>query len=460
MKATFIGGGSLRLLPLFRGMFAKAPQIWNDGEIRLYDLKQDRAEAVAALIRACPEFSTVKNCKVICPSTMEDSLRDIDVLYLSMAAIRQPSSSLAAFASYDHSIYPSDQLSLDGAFLTLRLGSFILDLARKMEVLCPKALMLIFPNPVSVYSCMVNTYTKIKALGICGGFNNHRWDLTRLLFGKEECDEKWNVVAAGVNHLSYIIRGEYEGEDLYSSICPKYLTDDWKCLPGTELSCETLYKMYRRYGTLIFSTELDGIAHIYPELALNHLYRNDNLEKRRTGFDAKEQGEKARQDIETKFAEFIANSKAPEKIDWNSTDRQVRGLYGVNTHDISLPIFKAVAGIEKMRIVASRPNYGAINDLPENAAVEYTMDIFKDQITPVEDQYIPRPFYGLTASLSQYQTLLAEAVAKRDCRTFADALDSYPLYIFNKNKRSLIRQLFDIYSDVDPVMLEAKKYFI
>ncbi len=215
MKVTFLGGGSLRLLPILRGIMGEIPEVFRGGEIRLLDRRQERAEAVARLIEACPEYQNV-SCKITCPEEIDAALEGIDVLYLTMAARREPSETLAAFAAQEHGYYSSDQLSVNGAFLSLRLGNTILDIARKMEKLCPQALMLIFPNPVSVYSCMVNTYTKIKALGICGGFNNHRWDLSRLC-GRNEFDPDWNVVAAGVNHLSFILRGEYKGEDLYAS---------------------------------------------------------------------------------------------------------------------------------------------------------------------------------------------------------------------------------------------------
>ena len=434
MKAAFIGGGSLRLLPIFRGIFASSPQIFENGEIRLIDLHKDRAEAVARLVQACPEFATVKNCKVI---VADETM----ALYLGM--------------KYNYN--SSDQLSVNGAFLSLRLGFTILNFARKMEQLCPNALMLLFPNPVSVYSHMVNTYTKIRALGICGGFTNHRLDLTRLCFSREALDYNWDVVAAGVNHLSYIIRGDYEGEDLYSSICPKHLTDTWTSLPGHEFACESLYKAYRRYGTLIFSSESDGIAQIFPDLALEVLMKRLQTE---AAFNRAETTEMAKQRINATFAKFIETSKHPETVDWDDGSLEATNYYGINRFDIILPILKALAGIEKMRIVASRPNYGAIRDLPEKCAVEYTMDIFKEQSTPVADQYIPRPFYGLTASLSEYQTLIGDAIARHDNHLFANALAAFPQHTFRENKRQLILKLFDMYSDVDPYMLEAKKYFL
>ena len=71
MKAAFIGGGSLRLLPIFRGIFKQTPEVFRGGEIRLIDLKQDRAEAVAKMVAACPEYQDVK-CKITVTGNLDD----------------------------------------------------------------------------------------------------------------------------------------------------------------------------------------------------------------------------------------------------------------------------------------------------------------------------------------------------------------------------------------------------
>ena len=462
MKAAFIGGGSLRLLPIFRGIFHECPEIFRNGEIRLIDLKLDRAEAVARLIAACPEYQNVQ-CKVVATTNMDEGLTGIDVLYLTMAAQREPTETLAKFLAYEYGYFSSDQLSVNGASLSLRLGGLILDIAKKLEKLSPKALMLIFPNPVAVYSCMVNRFTKIKALGICGGFGNHRWDLGRLCFGKDGFDPNWNVVAAGVNHLSFILRGEYKGEDLYSSLLPRTLTDSWKPMEFNntgiakemmEMAISDLYNMYRKYNTLVFSTEYDGLAHISIGNSEKILKKYDGS---RDAFDVKNARANELARIEKRFAEFIDLSKNPEKVQWDLPRRE-NPYCGRDITDISIPILKAVAGIEKMRIVASHPNYGVVEGLPEGAAAEYTMDIFKDTITPVENQYIPSPFRGLIASLSEFQTLIAEALANRDPRIFAAALDAYPVHRFETKRKEFFRKMFDLYTDVDPLWSKAMDY--
>ena len=463
MKITFLGGGSLRLLPIVRGIFQETPEVLQGGEIRLADLKTERAEAVARMIKGCPEYSSV-NCKVEVFSELDRALEGTDVLYLTMAAVREPSDTQALFLGKEYGYISSDQLSVNGAFLALRLGGFMFSLAQKLERLSPNALMLIFLNPVSVYSCMVNTYTKIKALGICAGFNNHRWDLSRMC-GRDCFDPNWNVVAAGVNHCSFILRGDYKGEDIFSSYLPKYLTDDWVCPPNLTGNATPqilvhaltdLYNMFRKYKTMVFSTESDGLDHVFIE---HGRFTQDELIRRVSPFDPATRKEQSLEEIEKRFAEFIALSKDPAQVPWSDPGKY-NSLIRVNFTDISIPILKALAGFEKMRIVASRPNFGAVAGLPDNAALEYTMDIFKDTVTPVENQYIPSPFKGLIASLSEFQTLQADAIAQRDPKLFAAALDAYPVNRLTPERKEFFRKMFEIYDDLDPIWKKSLDYIL
>ena len=454
MKAAFVGGGSLRLLPIFRAVFQKVPEAFRGGEIRLLDLKRERAEAVARMVKACPEYKNVE-CRITVTDDMEEAMNGIDVFYLTMGVLRQPTETLAAMLAQEYGCISSDQLSINGGFLAMKLGPLILDMARKLERLSPNALMLIFANPVAVYSNIVNLNTKIRALGICGGFSNHRWDLTRLCFGKDENDLSWDVVAAGVNHLSFILRGSYKGEDLFGSLLPRCLTDSWKCMNfGENILLErvvkNLFQMYRKYGTLIFSTEIDGLAHVMRDEVLE--FQKKGLE---APFDPESAGREWREKLRKDFDTFEKMSMNPAAVDWSYPPKIHRkeNLFTdpVYLH-ISVPIFRAVAGTEKMRIAASRPNYGAIEGLPANAASEYTMDIFGKEITPVENQYVPSPFQGLVASLSEYQTLLAEAIAKRDPRILAAAFDAYPVHRFRSERKDFLRKMFDLYPEIDPAM--------
>ena len=121
MNAVFIGGGSLRLLPLLRGVFANSPECFRNGEIRLVDREVSRAEAVGKLLTACPEYRNVK-CNVRWSDDLEACLPGTDVLYLTMGARCEPTYSQSMFISNRYGFFSTDNLSVNGAFLSLRLG--------------------------------------------------------------------------------------------------------------------------------------------------------------------------------------------------------------------------------------------------------------------------------------------------------------------------------------------------
>ncbi len=458
MNVVFIGGGSLRIAPIVRGMLNRGG-ILEDGSVRLVDLKLDRAEAVGNAIKSCPEIKDV-NCEVMVTDNLDLALDGADALYITMAIEREPSLYQAQEASVRHGYLCSDQLSVNGAFLAARGGPPIMMFARKMEKYCPDAAMLIFANPVPVYSAMINNYTKVKALGICAGYTNHCWDLPRFC-GKDEFDESMNVVSAGVNHMAFILRGIWQDRDLFD-IMREHFTEDWqqpKVKIGNEKAIhEALRRMgelLTRYDTTIFSTEGDGIDHLFPEAG---------LEKQRRQFvklspeELKQHTAKAAAEIDKKFAEFAAEPQRnnPGLWDGNVNDNQ---LFGINENDLGIPILAAIAGQGAFQIAASAPNNGAVDGFSDRASLEYTMIIDGKNITPVENQYIPAPFHGVISGMSEFQTLQADAIAQSSARLFADALEAYPLNQFTSNRREYYREMFGIYSDIRECFRDAVKYF-
>jgi alpha-galactosidase/6-phospho-beta-glucosidase family protein len=170
-----------------------------------------------------------------------------------------------------------------------------------------------------------------------------------------------------------------------------------------------------------------------------------------TSYNPVEAGKAAAQKIENNFKILLESAKNPlqEKI------YSANPLFAANTRDISVPIFKACAGIEKMRIVASGVNNGAISNMPLNAAVEYTMDIDGMKITPVENQFVPAPFADMVSALSEFQTLLGEAIVKHDHRIFAAALETY-LFC----NRQVVGKLFGLFKDIiNSEMQKASAFF-
>ena len=451
MKIVFAGGGSLRLIPILRGVLQNCPQVFEDAELRFFDLHADRAQAVITLLRNSPEFRSVKKCRLVLPGTLDEALKDVDVCYITMGIRRQPQSTLAAHISSAAGLISSDQLSLTGAFWGVQLGKTVYGIAEKLAKLSPDALMLIFANPVAVYSSMIERFLGVRTLGICGGFRNHHYDLTRL-FGKDEYTEECDVVAAGVNHLSFILRGTFKNEDIYQSVAPRFLNDSWQNIFNDNFvlheTMELMYNTYRQHNYLVFSSEIDGLFHLDPE-------RINALQKRLLPppetYNPEEAGRAAAETVETNYRKLFQASGNPLQEGIYSENP----LFDAAPRDITIPILKACAGIEKMRVVASALNKGAVSGMPEEAAVEYTIDIDGKKIIPVENQFVPEPFYNTVSALSEFQTLLGEAIAKNDHKIFAAALEAYPYY-----NKEIVGKLFGLFKDIiNSEMYKASAFF-
>ena len=91
---------------------------------------------------------------------------------------------LGAEACYRHRFIPSDNLSPNGAFLAIKGAPILMNIAEQMTRCCPSAWLVDFANPVAVLSGMINNHTTVKSLGVCAGYTNHQWDLSRIL-GKD-----------------------------------------------------------------------------------------------------------------------------------------------------------------------------------------------------------------------------------------------------------------------------------
>lgn len=462
LNVLFVGGGSARLLPILRKV-CQNPAIFDGGSIRLVDRELSRAEAVGRLLLKSPEFANL-NCKVTWSTDFVSQLEGVDAVYLTMAARREPSWSQSLMLSDKYGYIGSDQLSINGAFLSARLGKTIMTFARQMEQYAPQARMLIFPNPVAAYAAGVERHTKIGALGICGGYFNHVWDLTRICLGKDEADYNWNPIVAGINHLSYIIGGDYKGTPIFDLLKAKADDPDWepielpsmrKYFPMSEKYCQVgqrvMIEIFRKYGVAIFSSETDGSMHIAKEM-WDEAQREEK-EKRRASFDPVAAEQRQQEGFAKTFQTLQDASRDGVEPDWTAP------LFSP-VQDITNPILTAFAGHGKMKIAASRLNRGAVKGIPDDHVLEYSMVLDGKDITPYPDLYIPAPFLGLSASLSEFHTLLGDFAATQDPKIFAMALEAYPMHKFEPSRKQFISEMFDLYSDIDPVFRQAEQYLL
>jgi len=465
MKAVFFGGGSHRLISILRSALARRG-VFDNGHIHLYDLNTERAEAVARIVMQSPEFGPA-NCQMTWGNDLDSCLEGANAVAVILMAGSPLSFAMGQVVSDKWGFLCSDNVSPNGALLGVKGAPILLDLAHRMEKKCPNAWLLDFANPVAALSAMVNRHTKIKALGLCQGFTNHFWDINRI-FGKDEYGSGIDVEAAGINHLSFIVKGTRDGQELFSQLDellknpwqPPRLQDRWSKDAQENIlhSVSKLVQFYQELGVLVFSTESDGMIHLEYEEALKDdaARRNGACETPAQAEEKVTQGGCSRQAANEHVAS-LASSILDQDF-W--TAQEPGSLCGLIEDDVFLRALTGIAGVEEVKIVSSRMNEGAIANLPEGVVCEYTQTLFRETVKPFGTYHIPAIVQGLTSALAVHQTLLADACATGDPKLLAHALIAYPMRPYSRAARGLFKDLIEVNLNDIPASLRNTGDFL
>ena len=108
-----------------------------------------------------------------------------------------------------------DTLGIGGIMRGLRTIPVLLEICRDMEELCPDALHLNYANPMAMICWALNEASSIQNIGLC-----HSVQLTARELAADIGVplEEINYLCAGINHMSFFLRFERNGQDLYPLI--------------------------------------------------------------------------------------------------------------------------------------------------------------------------------------------------------------------------------------------------
>ncbi|MBU4211797.1 MAG: hypothetical protein KKD33_04350, partial [Verrucomicrobia bacterium] len=384
MNVVFVGGGSFRTLPIVRAAMAGENALRN-GKIQLVDFNLGRAETVGRLIMKTPEYGG-SNCEITWTNNLDQALSGADLVSISFPVGSWKTCMLSDQASTKYGFHGGDQLSISGAFRSLTGGVIILDIARRMEKHCPSAWLVDHANPVAVYSGLVNNHTKIRALGLCGSCYHPNWDLTRLLFEKDEYRADYKFASAGVNHLTFLLRAEYKGRDVCALLDEKYKGRDWKprlaTLPSAmvktlHFSYGLFQKMRRRFGVIPCANELDGTKHIFPDEFSAHYPKRKRLSAGAIRLLDKKTGANRRKaDLEFRAQlDRVLDSKF-----WAQAD--LAPYFKAAYSDPTAIVMKALGTGKPQWLTASLLNCGAVKGFKGRTVLEYSFTLDKNGVHP------------------------------------------------------------------------------
>jgi alpha-galactosidase len=319
-----------------------------------------------------------------------------------------------------------DTLGMGGIVRALRTAPVMLGIGNDMAELCPGAWLLNYTNPMAMLCWITYAGTPTaRVVGLCHSVQH----TTRQLAGivGVPADEV-AFVGAGINHQSFILRFERDGEDLYPLLDAAIERDP-------ELRRRVRVDIYRRFG--YFPTESSEHGAEYVPWYLRH---DDEVER-----------------LRIPPGEYVRRSR--ENLDeFDRVKAQVTAAQPVHVRrslEYASLIIHSIETGEPRVVYGNVRNAGQIANLPVGACVEGPCLVDATGLAPVDVGPLPAQCAALNRTFLNPVELTVRAVleGRRAHVHHAALLDPNTAATLKVDEiRALVDELLDAYAGQLPPM--------
>lgn len=401
-KITFLGAGSSVFAKNVLGDCMLTPALQNF-EIALFDIDPIRLKESETMLKNMKQ-SSGSTCVLKSYTDRKEALRGAKYVVNAIQVGGYDPCTITDFEipkKYGLRQTIADTLGIGGIFRNLRTIPVMLDFAADIRELCPDALFLNYTNPMAVLTNVMNTYGKVKTVGLCHSvqacvpniFKHLEMDATGV---------QWKI--AGINHMAWLLEVNKDGVDLYPEI--KRRAAEKQKEKHDDM---VRFELMLRFGYYITeSSEHNAEYHPYfikrnyPEL----------IEKFNIPLD----------EYPRRCVEQIERWKTMREDMVNNINIEHH-----RTHEYASYIFEAIETDKPFKIGGNVMNTGLITNLPTDACVEVPCLVDASGITPTYVGKLPQQLAALNRTNINTQLLTIEAAmtGKREHIYHAAMLDPH-----------------------------------
>lgn len=241
-KIVIIGGGSYAWTPTLAGdLFLRKSM--DGSHLSLVDTNPEAAQNLKGYCEKQMEQAGVKWTVTV--DDLETALKDANVVCISIStggllAMEQDYSIPEKYGIY-HTV--GDTVGPGGISRTLRNVPIFVDIAKKMEQICPNAWMVHVTNPLSQLTRAVSKTTSIKVVGLCHNFSGTMSMLAQYFKAKYDDIDS---ISVGVNHYTFMKNITCKGRNIES-----------------ELSLDGYKEYYKRKNGILITNTTDDVINEY-----------------------------------------------------------------------------------------------------------------------------------------------------------------------------------------------------
>jgi alpha-galactosidase len=418
-KIAIIGAGSMVFTQAFLNDMFATPCLKN-ATYALMGPTLSKLKSVENYAKKVIQKNDLK-AKVYSTTDRRDALKGADYVIIILQIGGKVASAIDTEIPKKYGINQAigDTLGPGGVFRALRTIPVMIDIAKDIEELCPKALVLNYVNPMAAVCLAFGKATNIKFVGLCHGVQTTIDLISRYVdVKKEEID----YVAAGINHMAWFLELKRNGQDLYpilkeNSEKPEYYINE-----------KVRIEVMRHFG--YFMTEsTHHLSEYLPWFRKNKAALDLYCDQERYG-------------AKPENSEVQANDSQPSEdfFSFENGDLEPRSV------EYCSYIIEAVETGKIFRLNGNVMNKGYITNLPQDCCVEVPVFVDRMGLHPTYVGALPIQLAALNQSNVTVQMLAAEAALTGDMELAFNAIAMDPLtssVLTLQETRHMVSEMFE-----------------
>ncbi len=427
-KIAMIGAGSVVFAQNLLGDIMSWPEL-QEPHIALMDIDPDRlqvaermAHKVAAAVGARPKITAHRRRK--------PALEGADYVINTIQVGGFPATKIdfEIPAKYGLKQTIADTNGIGGIFRALRTMPVMVNIAKEMEELCPRAIFINYANPMAMVCWAVLQATNIQTVGLCHSVQGTAAKLARFMGIPYE---QLVYRAAGINHMNFYLKLEYRGKDAYPRL-RRAMAD-----PDIFAQDPVRFEVMRRFGYFV-SESSEHFSEYVPWFIKN---AHPELIER----------------YQIPINEYIRRCVESDKH-WKRTKRHMmskRPIEVWRSHEYCGYILHAVETGEPCLVYGNVRNNSLITNLPQGCCVEVPCYVDRNGIQPCHVGDLPPQLAALIRNVVNVHELTVEGFfqRRRDHIYQAALLDSHASAELTIDEiYSMVDDLFEAHADLVPRM--------
>lgn len=447
-KVVVIGAGSLFFGRQAIWQMVHSPHL-NTGTLALVDNNPERLDRMAKLAEMVVTETGVP-LKIEAAYDWKDVLPGADFVVLSFAdrTVYFRGIDCTISEKYGIRMCSGDTIGPGGIFRAMRELPVIMDCIRDIETLCPDAWVINYINPSAVNGIALSRYAPhIKSFALCDSLHmphvKRRYAARAGLPDADQFvgapEEAFDMRIAGVNHFTWMLKAEYEGQDVMPQIAESIRQDAVRETDGGDTGAKALlnntigYKLYEIFG--------------YVPVCVAHTKEYVRFWQGK-GTLPDDIPPLAIWETEDRYERHAAM--------WQQVDEFVTGKTPVSAYmdtfgpDHATDIIENMVGNLGKPFYVNTPNRGAVSNMSDDAFLELLCDVDMNGPKPRPVGEMPRGLRGMQEVVLDTHELTAEAIVRCDYGLLRRAMMSDPLVTSIADADFILQELLAAERDALP----------